>query len=113
MMEIRVVILSSQQLSAGAIANRLRQYLQRAELEVVDPRQTNAMAQIVASRPSVVVLDVTDCEVAGLCSLTDLLFSFSKIKVIHLDQQQGHVQVITSEQRPAVEVRDLVQIIES
>ena len=112
MMDTHVVILSGQLLFAGAIANRLRQYLQQVELEVLDPRQDNLMARITASRPSVVILDVTDCELDGLCSLNDLLFSFSKIKVIQLDRQ-GHIQVITSAQHPAVEVHDLVTIIES
>ena len=109
MVQTRVVILSDQSLFAEGIASRLRQYLQLVELEVVDPRQPDAMAQVTAARPSVVILDVTYSGDTQVCSLGNLLLSFPKLKVICLDLQQEQIQVVTSEQHTAVEVRDLVE----
>jgi len=70
------------------------------------------MAQIVNARPTVVLLDGSDPEVTRLFSLSKLLRSFPWLnKVIRLDPQQGQIQVVTSEQRPVVEVRDLIEAI--
>ena len=110
---MNVVILSSQMLFAEAIVNRLRQYLRQVELKIIDPRQPDILDQIVSVQPDVVILDVTDCERTELCSLVELLFSFSKLKIIHLDLHHEHIQVITSEQRAAGRVRDLAEMIES
>jgi DNA-binding NarL/FixJ family response regulator len=111
-MQTRVVILSGQALFAEGIASRLRQYLQLEELEIVDAGQPDALAEIAAVRPSVVILDVTDSEVTELCSLSQLLFAFPKLKVICLDPQQEQVQVVTGKQHAAVNVRDLAAVIE-
>ncbi len=108
-----IVILSSHLLFAESIANRLRQYLQQVALKIVDPRQPEAMAQIIAARPSIVILDVTDAEVNQFCSLSRLLLSLPGGKVIRLDPHQEQIQVVTSEQHPAVEVRDLIEVIET
>ena len=110
-MRICVVILSGQLLFAEGVASRILEYLQNVELEIVDPRQPDAMAQIVNARPTVVLLDDSDHEVTRLFSLSKLLRSFPGLKVIRLDLQQGQIQVVTSEQRPAVEVRDLIEAI--
>lgn len=107
-----VVILSDHSLFIEGVTNRLRQYLHQVELKVVDPRQPDAMAQIIALQPSTVILDVTNPEITQLCSLTKLLLSLATVKVIRLDLRQDQIQIVTSEQRPAVEVRDLVEVIE-
>lgn len=112
-MQTYVVILSSQSLFAEGVVSRLRQYLQHTEFEIVDPRQSDAMLRIVTIQPSIVFLDITDNEAARLCSLSKLLFSLPKLKIIRLDPQHGQIQVVTSEQRPAVNVRDLIEIIET
>jgi hypothetical protein len=108
-----VVILSAQSLFAEGVASRLRQYLHHTELKIVDPRQSDAMAQIIAVQPAFVLLDVTDSEATRLCSLSKLLLSLPALKIIRLDPRNGQIQVVTSEQRPAVEVRDLIEVIET
>jgi len=109
--QICVVILSGQLLFAEGVASRILEYLHNVELEIVDPRQPDAMAQIVDARPTVVLLDDSDPEVTRLFSLSKLLRSFPGLKVIRLDPQLGQIQVVTSEQRPVVEVRDLIEAI--
>jgi hypothetical protein len=111
MARTHVVILSGHSLFAESVADRLREYLQQVELEIVDLRQPDAMTRVTAAGPSIVILDVTDASVAQICSLSDLLLSLPKLKVIRLDMEQDQVQVVTSEHRPAVKVRDLVEVI--
>ncbi len=112
-MQERVVVLSTQSLFAEGIANRLQQHLRQVEFKIVDPRQPDTMAQIIAIQPSIVFLDVTDLEAVRYCSLSKLLLSLPKLKVIRLNPQQGQIQVVTSEQHRVTEVRDLVDVIES
>lgn len=112
MMQTRVVILSGHSLFAEGIARRLQEYLQLAKFEIVDPRHLDAMAQISAARPSIVILDVTDSKVTQFCPLSKLLLSFPELRVICLDPQQDQIQVVTGEKRKAVEVRDLAEVIE-
>jgi len=106
-----VAILSSHLLFAEGIVNRLRQYLHDVEFAIVDPRRPDMMARIAALCPTVVLLDVTDPAAAQLCSLSHLLLTFPGITVIRLDQQNEQIQVLTSEHRPAVRIRDLVEVI--
>jgi acyl-CoA synthetase (AMP-forming)/AMP-acid ligase II len=112
MVQTSVVILSGHSLFAEGVASRLRQHLQRVELKVVDPRQTDAMAQIVAARPSTVILDVFDPEATQIFSLSKLLLLFPALKVIRLDSQQQKIQVVTSEQRWVDEIGELIDMIE-
>lgn len=109
----RVVILSGHSLFAEGVASRLRQHLHELELEVVDPRQPDAIARITAARPSTVILDANDSEVIEACPLGRLLRALPALKVIRLDSQQQEIQVVTSELRSVSEVRDLIKVIES
>ncbi len=112
-MQTYVVILSTQLLFAEGVVNRLQQYLHHTEIEIVDPRQPDAMTHIIAAQPSIVFLDMTDPEAAQLCSLRRLLGALPALKIIHLDPLHRQIQVVTSEQHPAAKVRDLVEIIET
>jgi hypothetical protein len=111
-MRTRVVILSGYSLFAEGVVSRLRQYLRLADLEIVDPRQPDAIAQIAAAQPSVVIVDSTDSGAIQSCSLSQLLYSLPKIRIIYLDPERGQAQVVTSEQYPAAKVRDLVEVID-
>ena len=110
-MRTRIVVLSSYLLFAEGIVSRLRQYLRMADLEIVDPRQPDAIAQVVAAQPSVVILVDSDPGTSQFCSLRQLLHSLPERRIICLDPEQNQVQVVTSEQCPAVKVRDLVEMI--
>ncbi len=108
---ICVAILSSHSLFAEGVVNRLRQYLHDVEFAIVDPRRPDVMSQIAAVCPTVVLLDVTDPATTRFCPLSKLLLTFPELKVIRLDQQHEQIQVLTSERRPAVRIRDLVEVI--
>ncbi|MFQ5577154.1 MAG: hypothetical protein ACE5G8_09240 [Anaerolineae bacterium] len=107
-----VAILSGHSLFADGVASRLRQILQNVKLIVVDPAQTDAATRIIAAQPAIIILDVTDTEVTQTFSLSKLLLSLPTLKVIRLDPQRDQIQVVTSVQHPAVEVSDLVEVIE-
>jgi hypothetical protein len=112
MSRTRVVILSGQSLFSQGIASRLEQCLGSAELEIMPPRPSDVISRIAAARPSVVIWDASDATVSQSCSLKQLLLAFSAIKVISLDPQQGHIHVITSEQRTVCNISDLATEIE-
>jgi len=109
----RVVILSGHSLFAEGVASQLRQHPQELELEfeIVDIRQSDVLAQIVAARPYAVILDTTDSEVARLGLMSRLPLELPDLKIVCLDSQQKHIQVVTSEQLPADQVRDLLDVI--
>ena len=107
----RVVILSGQSLFTEGVASRLRNHLSQLELVVIDPRGTDAIEQITVSQPSSVIMDASDAEVAELCPLPEILTVVPKVKVLRLDPQREQVQVVSSEQKIAVQVRDLVDMI--
>jgi DNA-binding NarL/FixJ family response regulator len=107
-----VIILSGYSLFAEGVANRLREYLKQVEIKVINPQHPDAMPQIIAAQPSFVVLDITDPEVTRLCPFSKLLFLLPKLKIIGLNPQREKAQVVTCEQRQAVNVLDLVEVIE-
>ncbi len=111
-MQASIVILSVHALLAAGIASRLKEHLQPAALEIVDPRQGDAMAQISAIQPSVVILDTTDSEAARRCPLDRLLLALPELKLICIDPHGNQVQVVTGEKRKAVDVADLAEVIE-
>ena len=112
MVRTRVVILSGYSLFAEGVANRLQQYLQLVEFEVLDPRRPDAIIQIAAVEPTVVILDSSDTGVPQFCSLSNLLLAFPQLEVICLDSQHEQIQVVTSVQHPMANVRDLVGVID-
>jgi DNA-binding NarL/FixJ family response regulator len=107
----RVVILSGQSLFTEGIASRLREHISQLELTVIDPRGTDALEQIKNYQPSAVLLDATDSEVAELCPLNEILMAVPEVKVLRLDPRREQFQVVTSEEKVAGLVRDLVDVI--
>ena len=112
MIQARIVILSGQSLFAEGVANGLRQYLQLAEIEIVDPRQPDAMAQIATAQPSAVILDGNAAGETRSCSLSGLLLAFPELKLIFLNSREDQAQVVTSERHLTARIRDLAQVIE-
>lgn len=107
-----VVIISDQSLFIEGVTSRLRQYLKQVTLKIVDPRQPDVMTQIIAAQPSTVLIDGTNSKMDKLCSMNKLLFSLPLLKIIHLDLQQEHIQVVTSEQYLVDKMCDLAGMIE-
>jgi hypothetical protein len=65
----------------------------------------------ITSQPSVVILDAHDPDVDRQYPLATMLEALPSLKVIRLDSQQEHIQVVTSEQRRAASVDDLLDVI--
>jgi DNA-binding NarL/FixJ family response regulator len=107
----RVVILSDQSLFTEGIASRLRDHMDQLEMVVIDPRGTDVIEQMALFQPSSVIMDASDSEVTNLCPLNDILMAVPEVKVLRLDPQQDQIQVVTSEQKVAGKVQDLVDVI--
>lgn len=113
MARTRVVILSGQSLFAEGVASRLRQHLDRLELVTIDSRKSDALQQVLDARPSTVILDAADVvDITQDCPLGDLIRELPSFKIIRLDSQQQEIRIVTSEQRLAGEVKDLIELIE-
>jgi len=106
-----IVILSARSLFADGVASQLRQAAKDLELTVLDPKQPEAIDQIVDARPSVIIMDGGDNELARLCPLSYLVSMLPSVKIIWLKPQQDVVQLVTSEQRIATQVSDLIEMI--
>jgi hypothetical protein len=107
----RVVLLTNRSLFAEGVASRLRQALAEHELQTVDARQADALDLIVKIQPHAVILDGTDPEVTQHCPLGTLLGALPSLTVIRLDPEHDVIQVVTSEQRDAGRVQDLLAVI--
>jgi DNA-binding NarL/FixJ family response regulator len=112
MTRTQVVILSDQSLFVEGVASRLQQYPAQLEVHIIDPRESGAMEAISEQLPSAVIMDATDPETDVFCPLCRLLLRLPELKIIRLDPQLDQVQIVTSKCLEAVEVHDLVGMIE-
>ena len=67
MSEKRLVILSGQSLFAEATANRLRQLGDEIHILVLDPGMPDFLKQVQRSKPSLIIMDAKDPDLAMLC----------------------------------------------
>jgi DNA-binding NarL/FixJ family response regulator len=111
MAQMRVVILSSHSLFTEGIASRLRQHAERFELQYIDSGQADALDQVIAAQPSTVILDTSDEELSRRCSIGAMIDGLRSVKIIRVDPQQEHIQIVTSEPRQAGDVRELIDLI--
>lgn len=111
--QTRVVLLTSRSIFAEGVASRLRRALAEHELQTVDARQPEALELVVSAQPHVVILDGTDPEVTQHCPLGTLLSALPSLTVIRLDPEHDVIQVVTSQQRDAGQVQDLLAVIGS
>jgi hypothetical protein len=109
----KVIVLSSRSLYAEGVLSRLREQAEQVDLQVVDSREADALAQIISCVPAAVIVDTSDAEASHHLSLTRLLEELPSLKIIRLDPQRQGFQVVTSEQHQAEEVHDLIDIIKS
>ncbi len=108
----RVVILSAHSLFAEGITSRLREHRQLVDLRVVEPDSRDALAQVAALQPDIVIIDAGETAAARSCPLETLLAELPRVKIIRLDPRHSQIQVVTSEQRPAQQAMDLLEMIE-
>jgi hypothetical protein len=107
------VILSSGSVFVEGIASRLRQQLKSNTVCTVDSRQADALEQVVAAQPAIIIAEATDTYMEQVCPLNSLLAALPQLTVIRLDLQQEQMQVVTSEQRPSGGMSGLIQTIRS
>lgn len=110
-MTASVVILSTRSLFALGVVKRLQQYLDKVQLTTIDPRQQDAMNQIIAAHPQALILDMTDPVAVKFCSLSTLFGALPAVKIIRLDPFQKQMQVVSSVQHPAHAVQDIASVI--
>jgi DNA-binding NarL/FixJ family response regulator len=106
-----IVILSARSLFADGVASQLQQAAHDLELRVLDPNLPEAIERIVDAQPSVIIMDGGDSELSRLCPLRDLVSVLPTVRIIWLKPQQDVVQLVTSEQRIATQVSNLIEMI--
>jgi hypothetical protein len=108
-----IVILSSGSVFVESIASRLRQQLAASKFQTIDSRQADALQQVIAAQPALVIAEAADNRLEQVCPLNSLLAALPKLTVIRLDAQQERMQVVTSEHRPSSGMNGLIAVIQS
>ena len=111
-MSASVVILSGHTLFVEGVAARLRKDADRIDLHVVDTDQEHVIERVAEVTPGAVILDATDSEAARACSLLRLFQVLPEVRVVRLDPERNQIQVVTSEQRLAADISDLIDVIQ-
>ena len=112
MPKVRVVVLSSRSLYGEGVLARLRAYENTLDLHVVDADHTDALDQIIAIQPTAVIVDASDKDTNDNCPLGKLLRDLPDVRIIRLDPINKGFQLVTSEQRNADEVQELLAILQ-
>jgi hypothetical protein len=107
----RVAVLSHRSLFAKGTAARLRQLPEHYEITELDPRDPNVLEEISELAPEAVIIDAEDDELAERIPLSQLMSALPKLTIIRLDPKSDQIQVVTSEQRQAGTMDDLVEAI--
>ena len=110
-MESKIAILTGHSLLADGLVSRLRDYPEAAELKVFDGQEADILNQLIAFKPSVLILEEEETQSNNACSLKKILALLPNLLVIYLHLGRPEVQVIQSEQCPANGVKELLEII--
>ena len=110
MTQPRIAVLSSRTLFAAGMAATLRRRLDRRAFRTFDAQQPEAMEQLVAFRPSVVLLDAADEVVSRRYPLGSLFGALPALTIVLVDPQDEQVQVVTSQQRAIRRMSDIVDL---
>jgi hypothetical protein len=111
MAKAQVVILSGKSLFAEGIASRLKEFPQRVEISILDPREGDTISRVGRDHPAAVIIDASEPKTDTYCLLCELLINNPGLKVIRLDPEQSVVQIVTSTHLKASDVSDLVELI--
>ena len=106
------MILSGHTVFTEGVAARLRKHEDWLDLQVVDADRVDALMQIVSAKPSAVILDADDPQVTRHCSLSQLFQAMPGLRVVRLDPERDQIQLLTSEQRLAADIADLINVIQ-
>jgi hypothetical protein len=90
----------------------LRKHEDWLDLHVVDADRIDALQQVVSAGPSAVILDADDPQVARHCPLSQLFRALPQVRVVRLDPERDQIQLVTSEQRLAADIADLIEVIQ-
>lgn len=106
-----VIVYSGHSLFAQGIASRLREYPDEVVVEVFDPRKPRALQRVIEASPRAVILETEGTVANGMEVVCALLRALPTLKVFYVDPQRAQIQVVTSQQRQAVDVQGLVAMI--
>ena len=111
MEERRVVVLYGASLFVAGVEASLRD---RPGLDVVriDAALPDAGRRLKSLRPDVIIFDSGDARLVALPDMTQLLRDNPGVLVIGLDLTNNEVTVVSSQQRSATKVEDLVEAIQ-
>lgn len=106
-----VVILSSGNLFADGVANRLRQYDNGLIFYKINPQDFDYLNQIEKFNPVTVILNATEKDPHDHCLLCDLLTTFPNLDIFRLSEEPETVQFIRNRECYMEKVQDLVELI--
>jgi hypothetical protein len=109
----RVAVLTDHSLLAEGVISRLRGYPETFDLQVFDNNAPNVMARMEHFHPLVVILEESASCKYETCFLKQIFSVLPSLIIIYLRHGQSKVQIIQSEQYPANEVRELLDIIQT
>ena len=112
-MHDRVLILSGHTLFTEGLISRLKKYCDLFDFQVVDSRRPDVVDQIIALRPSVVIMDGSSPEIQITTLLMDLISSIPALQVINLDSQSARVRVIRWGSKTVSGVEELLEEIKT
>ena len=107
----RVAILSSRSIFTEGVIVGLRQRFGADSVLVVDVRQADSLERVLAAQPASVIVDATDAEIIRHCPLQALIERLPAVAVFRLNPQKDRVTIVTSEQRPACQLSDVIEVI--
>ncbi len=108
----RVVILASPSLFVDGVASRLRRPDAHAEVLTVNPHDRDAIERTIAAAPQAVILDAADPALRRETMWTKLLQAVPGVRILDLDSRTQLVRVVTSEERLAADVADLIDVLQ-
>lgn len=108
----KIVVLTRHSLYTAGVVKRLEQSAEHLELVTVDIEAEDAIEEIESQQPNAVIVDSGFDAELDCCSLDQILERFPSITVIWLDPGKDGFQVVTSEQRSATEVNELISALE-
>ena len=110
---LRVVVLSDYSLFADGIFARLKKLPELFEVHIVDGRLADPAAQLLAAKPTIVVVAAIDSQVAETRSIIKVLEALPAAIVFRLDCNSDRVQIFSAEQRRAHEMNELMAMMQN
>ena len=108
---LRIAILAKQSLFLEGIANKLKNYPGVVDAYFVTPTFPNAINELIAISPTIILIDAGDIDTTQL-SIPLILDSIPNSKVYRFDLSSDHISIFTSKSLNVRRVNELVEFMQ-